>query len=32
MMVALIAAAIVTVVGFLGTDVKNAFQKIVDAI
>jgi pilus assembly protein Flp/PilA len=32
MMVALIAAVIVTVVTTLGTDVKNAFQKIVDAI
>jgi pilus assembly protein Flp/PilA len=32
MMVALIAAVIVTVVTTLGTDVKGAFQKVVDAI
>jgi pilus assembly protein Flp/PilA len=32
MMVALIAAVIVTVVTTLGTDVKSAFQTIVDAI
>jgi pilus assembly protein Flp/PilA len=32
LMVALIAAVIVTVVTTLGTDVKNAFQKVVDAI
>jgi pilus assembly protein Flp/PilA len=32
LMVALIAAVIVTVVTTLGTDVKAAFQKVVDAI
>ena len=32
LMVALIAAVIVLVVTTLGTDIKNAFQKVVDAI
>ena len=32
LMVALIAAVIAAVVTLLGTDVKDAFQKVVDAI
>jgi pilus assembly protein Flp/PilA len=32
MMVALIAAVIVTVVTTLGTDIRDAFQKIVDKV
>jgi Flp pilus assembly pilin Flp len=31
-LIALIIAVCVAVIGFLGTDVKNAFQKVVDAI